>query len=76
MGDMADMIVDGMMDYPDEPYDAYQEYLAEESFMTVWQIRGPGPCPECRGETHLINGQYGKFYGCNKFPKCRGSRNY
>jgi hypothetical protein len=33
-------------------------------------------CPDCNGEmalrTNSTNGQ--KFYGCRKFPKCRGTR--
>lgn len=37
---------------------------------------GPGLCPLCNDNTHLVKGQYGNFYGCNSFPKCKGSRNY
>lgn len=36
---------------------------------------GPGECPVCKGPTHLVNGINGSFYGCNNFPKCKGSRN-
>ena len=32
-------------------------------------------CPKCNNNMHLINGPYGKFYGCNAYPKCNGNRN-
>lgn len=35
----------------------------------------PPSCPTCRGEMLGVIGKYGKFYGCRKFPHCRGSRN-
>ena len=28
-------------------------------------------CPECGGALRLINGKYGKFYGCMNYPKCK-----
>jgi ssDNA-binding Zn-finger/Zn-ribbon topoisomerase 1 len=31
-------------------------------------------CPECNGEMIARTGQYGKFWGCKKFPECRGTR--
>lgn len=35
---------------------------------------GP-PCPVCGGATRLRQGPFGSFYGCIKFPKCRGKVN-
>ncbi len=32
---------------------------------------GP-PCPICKSQTGLRMGKYGPFYGCSKFPACRG----
>ena len=29
-------------------------------------------CPLCGAPMVLRSGQYGKFYGCSKFPKCKG----
>lgn len=39
---------------------------------------GEGPCPKCGGPTTLrINRALGiPFYGCVRFPDCRGSRDY
>lgn len=37
--------------------------------------RGPGACPKCGANTVERNGPHGKFYGCSKFPECRGNRN-
>jgi len=31
----------------------------------------PRFCPKCGGKLELKNGNYGKFYGCSKFPECR-----
>lgn len=31
-------------------------------------------CPRCNSKMILRKGKYGKFYGCSKFPYCRGTR--
>ncbi|MBN1971234.1 MAG: topoisomerase DNA-binding C4 zinc finger domain-containing protein [Candidatus Delongbacteria bacterium] len=31
-------------------------------------------CPECNSEMKLRKGQWGEFYGCTKFPDCKGTR--
>lgn len=33
-------------------------------------------CPKCGAEMILRTGRYGKFYGCTKFPYCRGTRQF
>ncbi len=33
-------------------------------------------CPKCGAKMYLKTGRFGKFYGCSRFPDCRGSRNY
>lgn len=33
-------------------------------------------CPNCGGPMVIRSGVHGKFYGCLKFPRCRGTRNY
>lgn len=33
-------------------------------------------CPRCGSEMILRNGKRGKFYGCPRFPRCRGTRDY
>ncbi|MFP4047355.1 MAG: topoisomerase DNA-binding C4 zinc finger domain-containing protein, partial [Bacteroidales bacterium] len=30
-------------------------------------------CPECGAEMKVVEGKYGKFYGCSNFPDCKGS---
>lgn len=32
-------------------------------------------CPRCNARMVLRNGRRGKFYGCSRFPYCRGTRN-
>ncbi|MDO4719946.1 MAG: topoisomerase DNA-binding C4 zinc finger domain-containing protein [Peptostreptococcaceae bacterium] len=34
----------------------------------------PTVCPDCGGKLCERNGPYGRFYGCNSYPKCRYSR--
>lgn len=36
---------------------------------------GPGVCPACGGSTHKVTGRFGGFYGCDRYPSCKGSRN-
>jgi len=31
-------------------------------------------CPECNSKMILRKGQYGEFYGCTKYPDCKGKR--
>lgn len=33
-------------------------------------------CPRCNSRMVLRNGRRGKFYGCSRFPYCKGTRNY
>jgi very-short-patch-repair endonuclease len=33
-------------------------------------------CPRCGSKMILRNGRRGQFYGCSKFPYCRGTREY
>jgi ssDNA-binding Zn-finger/Zn-ribbon topoisomerase 1 len=33
-------------------------------------------CPRCGARMVLRNGRRGKFYGCSKFPYCKGTRSY
>ena len=33
-------------------------------------------CPRCGGKLVVIDGQYGKFYGCSNYPKCRYKLSY
>ena len=31
-------------------------------------------CPECDGEMISRTGKFGVFWGCKKFPQCKGTR--
>ena len=67
MGDMADEIIDSMWENFEE-----LDYCERESHAGD----GPPHCPFCDSEMHLVDGKYGKFYGCNSYPKCKGSKKY
>lgn len=63
----------------------YEEGLVDECGATIGNPSGfhtkikkqkhAKKCPKCNGDMHLINGPYGKFYGCNAYPKCNGNGN-
>lgn len=31
-------------------------------------------CPDCDGPMTPRNGKFGKFWGCDNFPACKGTR--
>lgn len=33
-------------------------------------------CPRCNSKMILREGKYGKFYGCSRFPYCKGTRHF
>lgn len=85
MGDMADFALDCMMDEDEEwckNQARMRRRINEETgqedsspFQYEYKSSGPGNCPVCNGGTHPVNtGPYGLFYGCNKYPKCKGRR--
>ena len=39
-------------------------------------ISGDKICPKCGSKMLLRKGSYGKFYGCSRFPYCRGTIQY
>ncbi len=42
----------------------------------VSQSSSSALCPVCNSGMILRTGRYGKFYGCSRFPYCRGTRKY
>ncbi len=32
-------------------------------------------CPICGEDMILRHGPYGQFYGCSRYPRCKGTRN-
>lgn len=51
----------------------YSGRNSTRSSTPVSDLPQSGPaCPKCRGETRLRNGKYGPFYGCTKYPACKG----
>ena len=37
-------------------------------------MRAANPCPKCGSELVARSGKSGPFWGCPRFPECRGSR--
>jgi hypothetical protein len=33
-------------------------------------------CPRCGSPMRLRSGRYGRFWGCSRYPNCRGTRNF
>jgi DNA topoisomerase-1 len=62
-------------------YDQFKEDLSRAS-EGMLSMRGIGmpvgrPCPECgKGQLHIKVGKNGPYMACDRYPKCRYSRNY
>lgn len=50
------------------------EKPAHDNIKTDNAVVGDKTCPRCGSKMILRKGRYGKFYGCSKFPYCRGTR--
>lgn len=60
---------------------AYETLIASKSDITLEehvakiqknkQKIEKGICPRCGGDLVLRHGQYGDFYGCSNYPKCK-----
>jgi hypothetical protein len=48
--------------------------LKKNSKTFTTQIISDLTCPRCSSKMFAKNGKYGKFYGCSKFPYCKGTR--
>ena len=63
-------------EYKEKLHDAYGH--VEEITVDDAQPKNPTPmdlkCPECDGPMISRSGQYGAFWGCKKFPSCKGTR--
>jgi hypothetical protein len=71
MGDGADDALDYLSDLDDAYFRGDEE---TSPFMYETKPHGPGRCPVCGGKTHVCSGPYGRFYGCDNFPHCKGRR--
>ena len=47
---------------------------ARDNIKDDREVFGEKTCPKCGSKMILRKGRYGKFYGCSKFPYCRGVR--
>ena len=54
---------------------AYAQTMKERDFGSGAAVTGPTPeCPKCGSPMRERSGKYGRFYGCTKYPECRGTR--
>jgi hypothetical protein len=49
-------------------------YYTIQPFPTKNSLSGKGACPKCNSEMVKRKGTYGMFWGCSRFPDCKGSR--
>jgi hypothetical protein len=86
MGDMADFALEELMNWDEAVEQGYYDDPEnwEDGMIHMFPFShknkqskpsGPGKCPLCGAATKLKEGKFGKFYGCTKYPECRGNRN-
>ena len=82
------MLHDGSV--PDEANEAWEDYrynqllrisgkeIADEWLAARKASSDSKPqnlkCPDCQGEMLPRSSQYGKFWGCKAYPRCKGTR--
>ncbi len=63
-------------------YGRFCKYCKNKGATEAAAIPRPAPvltdvaCPRCGSKMILRNGRRGRFYGCSKFPYCKGTKNY
>jgi len=74
-------LLDGPLPPPDAENCGWCKYrvqtasLAGEPGAREAASGDPPECPRCQGPMSRRTGKRGEFWGCNKFPDCRGTRN-
>jgi superfamily I DNA and/or RNA helicase/very-short-patch-repair endonuclease len=54
----------------------HRTYYSTPSTPKPAPVLSDQTCPRCGNRMVLRNGRRGKFYGCSKFPYCKGTRNF
>ena len=61
--------------YKEHKHDPYGAIVEIEVDRKVAELKIENvKCPECDGPMVSRKGQYGIFWGCKKYPNCRGTR--
>lgn len=60
----------GCTGYPDCSYTRAVEQKPEEASQEAEIVEGRH-CPDCGGDLKIKHGRFGKFIGCNNYPKCK-----
>lgn len=50
--------------------------MIKKAFKIITDMDYSPKCPDCGGAMVIRSGVHGRFYGCLKFPRCRGTRPY
>jgi hypothetical protein len=53
--------------------------LAEQKYKEALEKFNSGAtptCPRCQSRMVMRSGRYGQFWGCSRFPYCKGTRNH
>jgi very-short-patch-repair endonuclease/ribosomal protein S27AE len=54
----------------------HRTYYSAQTTSKPAPILSNQTCPRCGNRMILRNGRRGKFYGCSRFPYCKGTRNF
>jgi len=53
-----------------------EELRAHEAAPKAKRVHPELLCPECGAPMELREGRFGRFYGCTRYPECKGTRPY
>lgn len=56
------------------PQNAWGGYYKTKSKSGNWYQKRVPQCPVCGENMVYRKGPYGEFWGCSKYPKCKGTR--
>lgn len=42
----------------------------------MYELIGQGICPKCNHDLVIRQGEYGEFFACSKFPRCKFKFSY
>lgn len=58
------------------PYEKRVQNFEEKREEEMYELIGQGICPKCNHDLVIRQGEFGEFFGCSKFPRCKFTFRY